>query len=163
MGDPVALINGSIQSTAASPVAGTLSANTPIGIFMGVSYIDPVRGFVNSQVLKAGAVTAGYTNILVKVCDDPTALFEIQAEGTVPASAVGSTVALKNFNAADMVVKTSRVEADHATLSKSSTSTAALRIHKIDPGVGNTAGDTYTRLIVRWNNGVHAYSFAGTQ
>lgn len=163
MGDPVAFNAGTIASVTDTPTT-TRSANTPVGVFMGASYIDPVTGLHNTQYLPASAVTKGYTNIKVYVCDDPNMIFECQADGAVAASNVGAAIALKNFGAADSSVKTSRVELDHTTIVVTAAATTAMKIHGIVNTPGNVAGDTYTRVLVRWNFGVHQYqqSAAGT-
>jgi hypothetical protein len=164
VGDPVALVGGSIVPLTANPVSGTLSANTPIGVFMGVDYVDlnGKRPFVEAQYLPANAVSSlGYTNIMVHVHDDHGARYELQANGTVAATYLGANVNMGQFNSADAVNGTSRVYADSTTLDQSSGSTKALRIVGFGKTQDNAAGDTYTKLIVKWNAGVHAFTFAG--
>jgi hypothetical protein len=162
MGDLVAFVAGSIVKVAASPTT-TLSANTPIGVFQGVTYTDTIGHFHPSEFLPANAVTAGITNILVFVQDDPNATFEVQADGTIPASALMNAAALLGFASTDSVVKSSRVVLDHTSLSTSSSSTAAVKIMKFVTDPNNAAGDTYTRVVVKWNQGVHLFQIAGAE
>jgi hypothetical protein len=162
IGDLVAFVNGSIVPVTASPTT-TLSANTPIGVFVGVSYIDSLGHFHPSEVLMANAVTTGLTNILVFVQDDPNALFEVQADGTIPASALMSDAALLGFANTDVFTKTSRVVLDHTSLSKSSSAVSAVKIMKFVSDPTNASGDAFTRVIVKWNAGVHLFQNAGAE
>lgn len=159
IGDPVALNAGTISSVAATPTT-TRSVNSPIGVFMGASYIDPVTGFHNTPYLPANSVTAGHQNIKVYVCDDPNMLFEVQADGTVAAADLGKAIALTGFGSADAAAKTSRVKADHATISNLAAATSAMKIHGFVGTPDNAPGDAFTRILVRWNAGVHQYAQA---
>lgn len=162
VGDPVALVAGSIAPISASPAAGTLSANTPVGVVVGIEYKDPVnpgRALVESQVLAANAISSlGYLDIVIRVADDKNAQFKIQANGSVPASDLGSLVDMGGFGTADLVARTSRVYADSATLGNAN---AALRIVGFYPDILNAAGDSKTVLVVTWNEGVHYFDQAG--
>lgn len=163
MGDLVALVGGTVVPVTASPVASTLSANTPIGIFMGVNYFDNLHGrpFVNSQILQANCITAGYTNVQVLVEDDPSGRYVVQANGPVTVANIGAAIALTNFGASDLVVKTSRVEADAASISTSSATTLAMKIIGIDPTTDNAPGDAFTKILVQWNSAVHYWAVQG--
>lgn len=178
IGDPVALIGGSIVNLAANPVAGTLSTNTVIGVVAGFQFVPPTSGilaFLTSQVLPANAITAGYTNVFVQIFDDPAAKFTVAANGVITLAQIGATIGLAGFGTADtQYKKTSLVYADTATILQNSGATNPLRIvgidHSLDnisPGVGGAyavlPGDVYTKVYVSWTPGSHAYSFAGTQ
>lgn len=165
MGDPVALVAGSITKVAATPVSGTLSANTPVGFVLGFEYNNPLTpqsNFTCSQILPANAISSlGFTNVVVLVADAPDARFAIQANGSVTtALGLGATIAL-GFTAADTLMKTSRVYADFATLSQSAT-TLALKITGFVKDQDNAPGDANTKLICKWNSAVHYYSVSGT-
>ena len=164
MGDPVALVGASITGVAASPTT-TFSANTPIGVFMGVSYQDPALGFVNRAFLPANAVNNGLTNIMIKVADDPSYIFKVQATGPVAANKLGAGVALKtsSLNSASIVNGSSAVSVDSTTVAFSGSSTLAFKIIGFATNPSSIPGDNFTDLLVRWNAGVHAYNQAGTQ
>lgn len=165
VGDIVALVAGSIAPIAAAPVSGTLSANTPVGVIVGFKYTDPInpgRALVTSQILAANAISnLGYVNVVVYVADGVGERFTVQANGPVVAADLGGTIAPAGFGAADLLTRTSRVYADVATIDVSSTSTKALRIVGFDKDVANSAGDSYTKLIVSWNRAVHYFDQAG--
>jgi len=163
VGDPVALVAGSITVPTANAASGTVSANTPIGVAMGFQYTDNVnrRYFVNSQILAANAITnLLYTNVFVLVADSPVERFVVQANGPVAASALGLNIDLGGFNSDDLVNRTSRVfavAADAAT-----TSTLPLRIVGFDHDPSNVPGDAFTKIWVSWNSGTHSFSQAGS-
>lgn len=163
VGDPVALVGGSIVPCTANAAAGTVSANTPIGVVMGFNYTDNVnrRYFVASQILASGAITSlGYTNVQVLVADSPNERFVVQANGPITAADLGLNVDLGGFNADDLVNRTSRVyavAADAAT-----TSTLPLRIVGFDHDPSNVPGDAYTKIWVSWNANTHGFAQAGT-
>lgn len=163
VGDAVALVAGSIVPLTATPVAGTLSANSPVGVVAGFEYTDPSRGFVCSQKLAANAITnLLYTNVQVLVVSDPEARFVIQSDGPVTAAQVGSNASLAGFGAADMVLGTSRMKLDSTTITTSGADTKALRIVGIEKSVDNAAGDAFTKVVVKWNAGVHSDTLAGS-
>ena len=68
-GDLVKLVtSGNVEKD-----VGTTAA-TPVGIFLGCSYTDSVRGFTQSQYWPTGQVA---TDAVAYVCDDPDVLFKI--------------------------------------------------------------------------------------
>lgn len=156
MGDLVAFIAGTIAPITATPTT-TAGATTPVGVFMGCSYQDPILGFVNRAYLPANAVSGGLTQIKIKVADAGDYLFRVQADGPITADKLGKNAALTNFSSADVVNGVSRVK-----LSASSAATnapaAAVRLVAFCTNPGNAAGDAFTDVLVRWNAGVHAYS-----
>ena len=164
MGDPVAMIGGSIVSISASPTT-TFSANTPVGVFMGVSYQDPALGFVNRAFLPANAVSNGLMNIQVKVADEPGYIFRAQANGPVAANKLGATVAIKasSLNSASVFTGQSAVSLDASTVGFSGSSTNAFKIVGFVTQPNDAPGDNFTDVYVRWNAGIHAYSQAGSQ
>lgn len=161
-GDLVSLVNGSIQKVEANPVAGTLSANSPVGVFLGAEYDDGDRLRFRAAI-PANLVNSGIASADVFVADDINNVFSVQANGSVAASALGSNIGLGGFSSSDLTNKVSRLYADTATLSKSSSSTAPFKIVGFDTTSGNAVGDAFTQLLVRFNAGVHAFTLAGSQ
>src|SRR5687768_13979772 len=85
-GDVVKLVvGGTIEKD-----TGTATA-TPIGVFIGVSYTDAAMGFLNKQQWVSGTVAA---DAMAYVVDDPDAIFQIQANGTLSQNAVNTNAAL---------------------------------------------------------------------
>jgi hypothetical protein len=159
-GDPVGLVGGQPVPIAASPTT-TLGANSPIGVFMGVEYQDPKFGFVNAQFLPAGAIAAGATNVRLKIADAPDLVMQVQANGSVPATAIGMNAALVGpFAAGSLTTGNSLVALSSAA---AATATFAMRIYGFvynaspSPGASSMPGDPFTDVLVIWNFGVHRY------
>lgn len=148
-GAPVSIASGVVTPCAATPTT-TASTSTPIGIFMGCSYIDPVsKQYRNAHYLPAGAITAGYTNVKLYIADDPDLIFQIQADAPVALTAIGSNITIQDFTGST-VTGMSDMSADVGGLA--TTATLALRIvGVVDPGAA------YTDILVKWNHGVHHY------
>lgn len=154
-GDPVGLVAGQPKALAASPTA-TLSANNPIGIFMGCSYQDPVMGFVNRQYLPVNAIAAGYKDIVVKIFDSPYGVFQVQASASVAVDKIGLN--------APLIVGTGNVNTGDSTFAIGvpiATAGLAVRIYGFpytpapSPGTSSQPGDLFTDCLVVWNAGVH--------
>ncbi|CAB4240944.1 hypothetical protein UFOVP228_66 [uncultured Caudovirales phage] len=136
---------GQPSALAATPT--TASAGV-IGVCVGVSFVDPVlkqQQFANS--LPANAVTNGYTNIQIRVNDDPDQLYQLQSVGTVADTVVGKFCAVENFGVGPYGNSTVRGS------TPANTTTLALRI----VGFASPAADSNRDLIVKFNHGVHMY------
>ncbi len=155
-GDLVVITNGQPAAGTATP---TTSSAGVVGVCVGVSYIDPVlRQQQFAQFLPANAVTGGYTNIRIRVCDDPNQLYQIQASGSVTrATGLGKNVAIDNFGGST-INGNSTVRAAVGTLA--TTNTLGFRIVDFVEGPLSQPGDAFTDLIVKFNVGVHAYTQA---
>lgn len=165
-GDPVGLVGGQPTPLAASPVAGTLSANTPIGIFMGCEFQDPIRGFVNAQYLAPNAISAGATNVKLKIMDYPWLVMQVQADGPVNYSSIGMNAALQNFAAGSTVTGDSTVSLASASIAAGP---LAVRIYDLvvnaapSPGASSMPGDPFTDCLVLWCPTGHRDTLAGGQ
>lgn len=138
------------QPAAISATVTTASAGV-IGVCVGVSYVDPVLKYeIFSQYLPANAITAGYTNVKIHVCDDPDQLYQVQAAGSVAATVLGKFAALENFGGnAKTGLSTIRLS------TPANTTTLAVRIVDFVD-----AGSNFTDCIVKFNAGVHMYQNA---
>lgn len=133
------------------------SAATPVGVFLGCSYTDPVFGKTFRQFYPGG-VTA--TDIQAYVQDDPDALFKVAvvSSGTtisfVNRTAVGNNAVLVQ-NSGSTANGNSRVAVSSTT---ATTSTWPVRIVDVVSET-TTAGNpgSYTEVIVKWNQGMHQY------
>lgn len=157
-GDPVALVGGQIAAITNSPT-NAATADTPVGVFMGAEWQDPIRGFVNSQMFPANAITGGATKVKFKILDYPSAVFRIQANGSVPASSLGLNIALTaaSINTGNNATGDSLVS---AAAPAAVTATFALKIIGFFDAPGSVPGDAFTDLLVIWNFGVHRYQLA---
>lgn len=136
---------GQPQAIAATPTTSTAGI---VGVCVGVSYIDPNLGYVvHAQYLPANAVTNGYTNVIIKVNDDPDQLYQIQAAGSVAATARGRFAAVENFGGS------TRTGLSSVRLSTpANTGTLGFRVVDFVD-----AGSAFTDCIVKFNQGVHMY------
>lgn len=160
--------NGNPSTIAASPTGMDIPGGTDadagiVGVCLGVQYTSPSLGYsLWGQYLPANAITNGYTNVIIRVCDDPDQLYQIQGNAAFgaltngPAGAVGKNAALTGFsgNATTGLANTAlAVGADGANLA--ATSTLAMRVVDV---VSSSALDAYPDLIVKFNMGVHSYT-----
>lgn len=163
-GDVIQLTSaGNPQALGATITTGTTVG--VIGVCLGVSYVDPnLKYQVYSQYLPADAITGGYTNVFIRVCDDPDQLFQIQgsaAFGTLTNGAngaVGKNAALGNFGGnATTGLSTVNLVVGANGGSLADTATLAMRVVDV---VAESATDSYPDLIVKFNEGAHSYNFA---
>jgi hypothetical protein len=150
MGDPVKLVSGGTVEKD----TGT-TALTPVGVFVGVAYTSATLGYwQQDQYWPAGTVAA---DAMAYVVDDPFAIFQIQANGSLAATALGLNAAIVQ-TAGNAQMKLSRITLNSA--SEATTDTLPLRIVDFVRGGGSTPGDAYTDVLVQWNWGMHLYQRA---
>lgn len=154
-GDAVKLSGGYIVKD-----TGTSTA-TPVGVFMGASWVDPTYGFTNRQYWPAStaplsnAQPVPTTQPQVFVCDDPFALFQIQANGSVAGTGIiGQNAALVQ-GSGSTTTGDSGVSLNASSIA--TTSTLPLRIIDYVYGPTSAPGDAFTDLLVMWNFGTHEY------
>lgn len=140
-GDLVKLvIGGTIQKE-----TGTTTA-LPIGVFMGVSYTDAAFGFVQKQQWVSGTVSA---NAMAYVMEDPAAVYQIQANGSLNQNAVGTNAALVQ-GTGNLTLGVSGVALNAGSIAV--TATLPLRIVGLVNEVGfSVPGDAYTDVLVKFN------------
>jgi hypothetical protein len=136
---------------------GTTTA-TPVGVFLGCTYTDPVFGKTFRQFYPGSVVAA---DIQAYVQDDPDQLYRVAVVssgttiGTVQRTNVGNNTALVQ-NAGNTATGNSRV----AVLAASATTaTLPVRIIDVVPESNPTGSTTtFTEVIVKWNAGIHQYN-----
>jgi len=169
-GDLVQITAGVPTVVSSTPVVGTQKGL--VGVCVGVRYqlAGQQLGYpLYAQYLPANAITSGFTNVFVRVMDDPDALFQVQASGSVTAANIGSNAQLGNFTGGtgSTTVNTtfgnSVVNLVQSSISNNN-STYAVRIvdlvNESSTFGGNypsNPGDAYTDCIVKLNFGVHSY------
>jgi len=155
--EPVAIVAGNIQKIAASPTNAT-TANSPIGVFLGAEWQDPIRGFVNSQYLPGGLGTTA-TQVRCKVLEHPWAVFKIQASGPVNNNQLQLNMGLLASSLVpgsangNVATGDSLIAGDAASIAV--TATLALTIVGFPNAPGSQPGDPFTDVLVCWNFGVH--------
>lgn len=137
-------------------------AATPVGVFLGCTYTDPVFGKTFRQFYPG---TTNITDVQAFVLDDPDALFRVAVcAGTnsntisyVTQATVGGNLKLANGanNVGSTVTGNSRVGVDST---EGTTSTWPVRVVDVVPDTA-FAGfpGSYTEVIVKWNQGSHQY------
>ena len=136
---------------------GTTSttANALLGVFMGCTYTDPNLNYkVHRNFWPTGTVAA---DAMAYVCDDPKAVFQIQASGTLAQTALGNNVGVVQ-NAGSTANGMSRVTVDAS--SAATTNTLPFKIVGFVEGGGSSIGDAFTDVLVIINAGFHHYESA---
>jgi hypothetical protein len=148
--------NGVVTPRAATPT----TTNTAIGVCVGVRYVSPdTKQSLFAQYLPSGAITAGYTDVWIRVNDDPDQLYSIQADTVIGTrvngarGAIGGNAALKTFTGSATTGLSQTVLDTGANWgSVTDTSTLAMRVIDII-----TPDDIYPEVLVKFNQGVHQY------
>lgn len=123
-----------------------------VGVFMGCTYTDPnLKYKLFSQYWPTGTVAS---DAFAYVCDDPDALFQIQADDAVTQTMLGSNFGV-NQTAGSTVTGDSKISLDVGT--RNTTNTIGLRLVDFVNGPFSTVGDAYTDCIVKFNFGIHTY------
>ena len=158
-GDIVAIAtDGTITKVTATGTDGTTNALPAgvVGVFLGCTYTDPnLKYKLNAQYWPTGTVAS---DAMAYVCDDPDALFQIQASGTLAQTALGS-----NFALVQTAGSTTTGDSKVALLYTSAGTDTFLPLRVVDfvNGPFSTVGDAYTDVIVKFNFGIHSY-YSGT-
>ena len=136
--------------TAAAPfVAGT------VGIFVGCTYTDPGSNqVVFRQNWPTGTVTA---DAVAYVVDDPAVIFQVQANATVAAAALGSccSIIAQTTATGNLTSGNSTTAVNAATISVNQD---AFKIVDFVDSPTSTVGDAFTDLLVKFNPVAHAYT-----
>ena len=179
-----AIYNGDlVQLGAAAAGQPTVVTSTPttssvgiVGVCVGVRYqlAGQQLGYpLFAQYLPANAVTAGYTNIFIRVVEDPDQLYQVQSLGSISYGSIGKTIALANFTGGTSSA-TGNTTSGNSVVALSATvaNTSALACKIVDlvnssstfgGNFPSNPGDAYTDCIVKLNFGVHSYyQSAGT-
>ncbi|MBT9165485.1 MAG: hypothetical protein DDT25_00130 [Chloroflexi bacterium] len=136
---------------------GTTTA-TPVGVFLGCTFSDPVFGQTFRQFYPGNVVAP---NIEAYVQDDPDQLYRVAVVtagtviGTVQRTNVGNNTSLVQ-NPGNTVTGNSRVAVSATT---ATTATLPVRIIDVVPESSPAGTPTlFTEVIVKWNAGVHQYN-----
>lgn len=135
---------------------GTNTA-TPVGVFLGCTYVDPTFGLTFRQYYPG---TTNINGITAYVLDDPDALFKVAvvSSGTtmsfVNRTSVGNNAVLVQ-NSGQTSTGNSRVAVSSTT---ATTSTWPVRVIDVIPDTARAGNPgSYTEVIVKWNQGMHQY------
>lgn len=164
-GDVIQLTSaGNPQALTATITTGTTAG--VVGVCVGVRYVNPATKQSNwGQYLPTNAITGGYTDVYIRVADDPDAIFQVQgsaAFGTLTNGAdgaIGKNAALGNFSAGNVATGNSGVNVVVGANGGSLANTATLAVRIIGV-VAETTGDAFPELLVKFNLGAHSYNLA---
>ena len=146
---------GTIEFTAAvGTQAAAFQAGT-VGVFVGCTYTDPNSGnIVFRQNWPTGTVAA---DALAYVIDDPAVVFQVQADATVAATALGTccSILAQTTSTGSTTNGNSTTAVNAATLSVNQD---AFKIVGFVDSPTSTVGDAFTDLLVKFNPVAHAYT-----
>lgn len=115
-----------------------------IGTFQGVEFTDTDG---RRRVSNKWTASLAATDIVAYVTLDPTIVYEIQANGSIAVSDIGSQADYTTITAGSTTTGLSALMLDTATLTN--TGNASLRIIGIATGPDNVAGDNFTIVEVQ--------------
>jgi hypothetical protein len=139
-GQPVKIgANGTIEAAAAG--------ERFIGTFCGVEFTNTQGRLVVDNKWISGTTAAANTTIVAYVTLDPSIVYEIQANGSIGVSDIGSQADFTTAGTGSTVTGLSTMMLDTATLTNSASQ--GLRIIGIAPGPDNVAGDAFTIVQVQ--------------
>lgn len=157
---------GLVKPIAATPVAVKIPATSAdatagiLGVCVGVRYVSPsTQQTLYAQYLPSGAITAGYTEVYIRINDDPDQLYSIQADTAVGSKtygalgAIGQNAPLKTFTG-NNITGLSQTALDTGSNWGTCAATATLAMRIVDI---ITPTDTYPEVLVKFNQGVHSY------
>lgn len=144
VGDVVKLVTGGTLEKD----TGTTTA-TPIGVFIGCSYTDSAFGFVNKAQWVSGTVAA---DAMAYVVDDPDAIFQMQANGSLNQNALNTNAALVQ-GAGNLALGRSGVALNAGSIANTATLPVRIVGFVNIPGF-SAMGDAFTDVLVRFNTHV---------
>jgi hypothetical protein len=135
------------DGTVVAGATTTATAATGVaGVFVGCSYTDPnLKYKLFKQYWPTGTVAS---DAVAYVVDDPDIVMQVQANGSVAATAVGANIAL-TASAGSTFTGNSQTAADATSVN--TTATLPLRIVGFVDGPDSAVGDAYTDILVKWN------------
>lgn len=132
----------------AATVSTTVPATGVTGVFVGCTYTDPNLNIpVYKQYWPAGTSAS---DAFAYVVDDPDIVMQVQADDTVPQTALGANISLNTPNPiGSTFTGNSVVSADVAGIGQ--TASLPLRIVGFVNGPDSAVGDAFTDILVKWN------------
>ena len=139
------------------------TANTPVGVFLGCTYVSAVtKQPVQSQYYPAAVSVQANTYIYATVADDPDTLFQVAvcSSGVVMATVTQNAIGT-NMSILATVGNTATGNSSFSVLSSSpaATNTFPVRVIDVIPATAPSAGN-YAEVIVKINFGIHQYNNA---
>jgi len=149
------IADGTIVFTAAVGTAAAAFQAGTVGIFVGCTFTDPNSGNVTfRQNWPTGTVAA---DAQAYVVDDPAAVFQVQANGTMAAATLGSccSIIAQTTSTGNTTSGNSTTAVNSATVSQAAD---AFKIIGFADAPQSTVGDAFTDILVKFNPTQHAYT-----
>lgn len=130
-----------VKIVAAGGIEAAAGAEDLVGVLAGVEYTDAAGRRVFDTKWPTGGVPTA-TDVTAWVWDDPQNVYLVQADGSIPDTAIGAQADITNAANAANGLST-------CTLASALVAAAAqgqFRIIAIEPAVDNVAGDAFTRV-----------------
>lgn len=133
---------------------GTTAA-TPLGVFMGCEFTNPITGQrLQSPYWPASTVAS---DAVAFVFDSPYAVLQVQAAGAITQASCFENLAIDTYVAGSTAFGVSR---QRLGTTPATTNTLPFRIIGFVEGPDSVVGDAFTDLLVIYNHGMHPYSTA---
>jgi len=127
-----------------------------VGVFVGCSYTDPnTKQKLFAQYWPSGTVAS---DAVAYVVDDPDCVFQVQADGAMAQTTLGSNVPLaevQSTSTGSTTTGNSDIAVDASAYA--STSGIALRVVDFVESTTSTVGDAKTDILVKFNPDAHSY------
>jgi len=156
---------GSVVSIVAAGTIQVVTTNgdnsTPfpagtIGVFVGCTYTNPsTKQLTFAQYWPTGTVAS---DAMAYVVDDYNTLFQVQADGSLAQSALGSNAILAAVQSTSTGSTTTGNSNTAISTSVATTSGYAFRIVDFVESTTSTVGDAYTDVLVKFNPVAHSYN-----
>jgi hypothetical protein len=115
-----------------------------VGTFQGVEFTD-IDG--KRRVSNKWAANTVATDIIAYITLDPTLVYEMQANGPIAVTDIGSQADFTTIGTGSLITGLSTMMLDQGTLTNSGN--ASLRIIGIAAGPDNVPGDAFTKVLVQ--------------
>jgi len=127
-----------------------------IGVFVGCTYTNPsTKQLTFAQYWPTGTVAS---DAMAYVVDDYNTLFQVQADGSLAQTALGSNAILAAVQSTSTGSTTTGNSNTALSASVATTSGYAFRIVDFVESTTSTVGDAYTDVLVKFNPVAHAYN-----
>ena len=156
---------GSVVSIVAAGTIQVVTTNgdnsTPfpagtIGVFVGCTYTNPsTKQLTFSQYWPTGTVAS---DAMAYVVDDYNTLFQVQADGSLAQTTLGSNAILAAVQSTSTGSTTTGNSNTALSASVATTSGYAFRIVDFVESTTSTVGDAYTDVLVKFNPVAHSYN-----
>ena len=131
---------------------------TPYGLFLGCRYINPSLGYILDSQCWPASTTTGYT-VYARILTFPWGVFQIQADGSVPLTALGDNASIVQTAGNTTYPQKSRNALSAASVA--TTNTLPLRIVGFVESPNSAAGDAFTDCLVVFNNNQQLFNTTG--